>query len=257
MKLQGKVAVITGGASGLGGATAEHFVRDKGARVAVFDINDAAGNAMVQRLGPENARYWNVDVADEDAVAAAVDSCAAHFGRIDVCVNCAGIPAVMKIIDRDGRVTEGKVFRRALMVNLAGTFHVMAHCAARMAANEPEDQERGVIINVASIAAFEGQIGHSGYSASKAGIVGMSLPAARELASRGIRVNSIAPGIFETPMAGLVRPDVLESLKRMVEFPKRPGRPEEFASMCAYICENAYLNGECIRIDAATRVRSR
>lgn len=258
MDLSGKVAVITGGASGLGGATAEHFVRVKGARVAIFDINEAAGQAMAERLGADKARAWAVDVADEDAVERAVGEAAAHFGRIDLCINCAGIPAVMRFIERDGKPAQGALFRRTLMINLAGTFHVMSHCAAQMARNEPDASgERGAVVNVASIAAFEGMVGHGAYTASKAGVVGLALPAAREFGRFGVRVNTIAPGLFHTPMAGEVREDVTASLKAMYEFPQRLGDPKEFAALCAHLCENAYINGECVRIDAAMRIGKR
>jgi NAD(P)-dependent dehydrogenase (short-subunit alcohol dehydrogenase family) len=258
MKLEGKVAVITGGASGLGRRTAEYFVRDKGAKVAVFDLNDEAGAALVGHLGDANAIYQRVDVADDAAVAAGVHACAARFGRIDVCINCAGIPTPMKILGKDGHASNCGTFKRNVMVNLVGTFQVMAHCIEHMAKNDPENgEERGVVVNIASGAAFDGQVGQTAYSSSKAGVVGLSLPAARELAAIGVRVNSIAPGLFLTPMAQSLSPKVLESLVAMVEFPKRAGDMAEFASLCAYICENAYLNGECIRLDAATRLRAR
>jgi NAD(P)-dependent dehydrogenase (short-subunit alcohol dehydrogenase family) len=252
------VAVITGGASGLGQRTAEYFVCDKGARVAVFDLKDEAGAALVAQLGEANALYQRVDVTDEAAVVAGVEACIKHFGRIDVCINCAGVPTPLKILDKKGAVSDCGEFRRTVMVNLVGTFQVMAHCIAHMARNEPEDgEERGVVVNVASIAAFEGQIGTTAYASSKAGVVGLSLPAARELTAIGVRVNSIAPGLFNTPMGQMLNPKVLESMLAQVEFPKRFGDVGEFASLCAYICENAYINGECIRLDAAMRVRPR
>ena len=258
MKLQGKVAVITGGASGLGRRTAEYFVRDKSAKVAVFDVNDEGGASLVAQLGESNAIYQRVDVTDEAAVKAGVQACIGRFGRIDACINCAGIPTPMKIIDKDGCASNCGRFQRTVMVNLVGTFQVMAYCIEQMARNEPENgEERGVVVNVASGAAFDGQVGQTAYSSSKAGVVGLSLPAARELASIGVRVNSIAPGLFNTPMAQSLSPKVLESLQAMVEFPRRFGDMAEFASLCAYICENAYLNGECIRLDAAARLRAR
>jgi NAD(P)-dependent dehydrogenase (short-subunit alcohol dehydrogenase family) len=164
----------------------------------------------------------------------------------------------MKILDKEGHASNCGKFERTIMVNLVGTFNVMAHCIEQMAKNEPENgEERGVVVNVASIAAFEGQIGTTGYASSKAGIVGLSLPAARELAAIGVRVNVIAPGLFKTAMAQSLSAKAIEPLMAAVEFPKRFGDLSEFASLCAYICENAYLNGECIRLDAATRVRSR
>ena len=258
MKLQGKVAVITGGASGLGRRTAEDFVRDKGAKVAVFDVNDEAGAALIAQLGESNALYRRVDVADEAAVAAGVQACVERFGRIDVCVNCAGIATPMKILGKDGHASNCGKFQRTVMVNLVGTFQVMAYCIAEMAKNEPENgEERGVVVNTASVSAFDGQVGKTGDASSKAGLVGLSLPAARELAAIGVRVNAIAPGNFNTPMLQSLSPKVIEALKSSIEFPKRFGDLTEFASLCAYICENAYLNGECIRLDAAARLRAR
>ncbi|MFO1196226.1 MAG: SDR family NAD(P)-dependent oxidoreductase [Burkholderiaceae bacterium] len=258
MQLDGKVAVITGGASGLGRRTAEYFVEDKGAKVAVFDIDDEGGRALVERLGDARALYRRVDVTDEAAVAAGVEACIERFGRIDVCVNCAGIPSPMKILDRQGRATNCAEFRRTVMVNLVGTFNVMAHCVERMARNAPDaGGERGVVVNVASIAAFEGQIGATGYAASKAGVVGLSLPSARELAEVGVRVNAIAPGVFDTGMARMLDRRVVDSLLGQMEFPKRFGDLTEFASLAAYLCENGYFNAECVRLDAGTRVRPR
>lgn len=258
MNLQGKVAVITGGASGLGRRTTEYFVQEKGAQVAVFDLNDEAGAALAAQLGQSRVLYRRVDVASEAAVAGGVQACMERFGRIDVCINCAGIPAPMKILDREGRAASCGTFARTVAVNLVGTFQVMAYCIAEMARNAPgRDGERGGVVNVASIAAFEGQVGTTAYASSKAGVVGLSLPAARELAALGIRVNAIAPGLFDTPMADLVQGKALEALKSAIEFPRRFGDLAEFASLCAYICENAYLNAECIRLDAAARVRAR
>jgi len=258
MELNGRVAVITGGASGLGRRTAEYFAEDKGAKVAIFDVDDAGARALVERLGEDRALYRHVDVTDEAAVADGVRACVERFGRVDVCVNCAGIPSPMKILDRQGRASNCAEFRRTIMVNLVGTFNVMAHCVEQMARNAPNaGGERGVVVNVASIAAFEGQIGASGYAASKAGVVGLSLPSARELAEVGVRVNAIAPGVFETAMAKQLDPRVTASLLAQVEFPRRFGDLIEFASLAAYLCENAYFNAECVRLDAGTRVRPR
>lgn len=259
MKLQGKVAVITGGVSGLARRTAEYFARDKGAKVAAFDINDDAGVELVRQLGEENVIYQHVDVSDEAAVIAGVQACVRRFGRVDVCINSAALPSPMKILDKRGRASNCALFQRTVLVNLVGTFNVMAHCIEQMAKNEPENgEERGVVINISSIAAFDGQIGQVAYTASKAGIVGMSLPAARDLANIGVRVNTIAPGLFlSTPGAQSLGSKVLKSLAAMAEFPKRFGDLSEFASLCAYICENAYLNAENIRIDAAARLRAR
>lgn len=258
MKLQHKVAIITGGASGLGRRTARYFVDEKGARVAVFDVNDEAGRELAREVGEDRLLYCTVDVADARQVAAAVARAIGRFGALHVAVNCAGVPAPMRMLDRDGKPANCARFARTVAVNLVGTFNVLAHAAAAMARNAPDDGgERGVVINVSSGAAFEGQVGQTAYASSKAGVVGLSLPAARELSALGIRVNSIAPGLFDTPMARSVRPELLEALKATIEFPKRCGDMTEFASLCAYICENAYLNGECIRLDGAARLPAR
>lgn len=256
MKLRGKVAVITGGASGLGKRTAEVLVREAGARVVAFDVNEGAGAALVAELGAENALFVRVDVTDEAAVGAAVAAAVARFGAVHVCINCAGVPTPMKVLDREGKPNCAK-FQRTVAVNLVGTFNVMSHCVAQMVKNPLDGEERGVVINVASAAAFDGQVGQTAYGSSKAGVVGLSLPAARELGEVGIRVNAIAPGLFETPMAASLGPKVLEALVGMIEFPKRFGDMREFAALAVHICENAYLNGECIRLDAATRLRAR
>lgn len=254
MKLAGRVAVVTGGASGLGHATAVHLAREHGARVALLDLARSRGEALARELGG-GASFAAVDVADEAAVAATVADIRAREGSIHVCVNCAGVPASTRLLDRSGVPAGGEAFRRALAVNLLGSFNVMAHCAAAMSANVPaEDGERGVIVNVASIAAFDGQLGHVAYSASKAGVVGMTLPAARELAALGIRVLAIAPGLFLTPMAESVPARALERMSAAACFPRRAGDPAEFARLVAHVCENAYLNAECIRLDAGARL---
>lgn len=258
MKLENKVALITGGASGLGWRTAEFFVREKGARVAVFDVADQAGAGLLAHFGDDRLIYCSVDVADEQQVARGVAQAIEKFGAIHVCVNCAGVPAPLRIIDKNLKPSSSARFARAVAVNLIGTFNVMAHAVAQMALNPLENgEERGVVINVASGAAFEGQAGQTAYASSKAGVVGLSLPAARELSGLGIRVNAIAPGLFETPMAQSLSPGMLDALKAMIEFPKRAGDMSEFASLCAYICENAYINGECIRLDGAARLPAR
>jgi len=258
MELRDKVAVITGGASGLGKRTAEFFVREKGARVAIFDLDDSNGESVAAALGAEHALYCRVDVSDEASVAAGIARVVAKFGAIHACINCAGVPTPMKILDREGKPSGCARFAKTLAINLSGTFNVMAHCIEHMVKNVPADGgERGVVINVASAAAFEGQVGQTAYASSKAGVVALSLPAARELSETGIRVNSVAPGLFNTPMAQSVSAKVLDSLLGMIEFPKRFGDMTEFASLCAYLCENAYINGECIRLDAATRLRAR
>jgi 3-hydroxyacyl-CoA dehydrogenase / 3-hydroxy-2-methylbutyryl-CoA dehydrogenase len=258
MQLKDKVVVITGGASGLGKCATEFLVREKGCKVGVFDINDAAGAGLAVELGTDNAIYCNVDVSNEEWILFGVHTVLEKFGAIHVCVNGAGIPAPVKILDQEGRPSSYEIFREAIMVNLVGSFNMMAYCAAEMAKNLPnEDGERGVVINIASIAAFEGQVGQTAYASSKSGVVGMTLPAARELADLGIRVNTIAPGIFMTAMVESVGNRVIASWEKMIEYPRRFGSSDEFSSLVAYICENSYLNGECIRLDAATRLRSK
>ena len=258
MRVQGKTAVITGGASGLGRRTAEYLVQEKGVKVAIFDLNVEAGVQLAEGLGADHALYCNVDVSDEASVAAGIAKAVAKFGAIHICVNCAGVPTPIKVLDREGNPSNCGRYLKTIMVNLVGTFNVMAYCVARMVNNPLDDsEERGVIVNVASAAAFDGQVGQTAYASSKAGVAGMSLPAARELAALGIRVNSIAPGLFNTPMLQSLGPKVNDALLTMIEFPKRFGDMTEFASLASYLCENPYINGECIRLDAATRLRAR
>jgi 3-hydroxyacyl-CoA dehydrogenase/3-hydroxy-2-methylbutyryl-CoA dehydrogenase len=258
MNLKNKVVIITGGASGLGKRTAEYFVAEKHAKVAILDLNADAGNRIVAALGGDNALYCAVDITHEAQVAAAVVSVIKKFGRVDVCINCAGIGTPMKILDKEGNASGscGK-FAKLIAINLVGSFNVMAHCIAAMAKNDPQDGERGVVINISSGAAFDGQVGQSAYSASKAGIVGLSLPVARELAGLGIRVNSIAPGLFNTPMVAALPQAVIDNLLSVMQFPKRFGDMAEFAHACAFLCENAYANGECLRLDAGARLPPR
>ncbi len=258
MQTAGKVVVITGGASGLGLATARYLVEEKGARVALLDISSEEGNEAASELGSDNAFFYKTDVTSDASVAHALEAIHEKFGAINVCINCAGIVSPFKILDKNRKATELKNFERVIAVNLTGLFNVMSKCAEYMAKNEPEaGEERGVIINVSSGAAFEGQIGQCGYASSKAGVIGLNMPAARELGEVGIRVNAIAPGLFLTPMAKALGQKVLDSLVNQVEAPKRLGDMREFAHCCAFIIENAYLNGETIRLDAAARLRAR
>lgn len=258
MRIQDKVIIITGGASGLGLATAHYLVKEKGARVAIFDVNVAAGDKAVADLGPERALFVQADVSNEESVQKAVNAVMARFGAIHVCINGAAIPAGFKVLNREGKAAPLAKFAQATAVNLNGVFNVMSKCAEQMARNEPEaGEERGVVINVSSGAAYEGSIGQSAYSATKAGIIGMNMPAARELGSIGVRVNAIAPGLFLTPMAAGLDEKVLASLKEQAEAPKRLGDMREFAHCCAFIIENAYLNAETIRLDAASRLRAK
>ena len=248
MDLSNARAIVTGGASGLGAATARHF-RARGAQVTVLD-RDEAGAEAAAGLG---AHFARADVTDGDSVAAAIAQAVDRMGGIDICVNCAGIVVGEKTVGRDGPHSLDS-FRRTIEVNLIGTFNVLRLAAAEMARNG-RDEDNGVIVNTASIAAFDGQTGQAAYGASKAGIAGMSLPVARDLARSGIRVCAIAPGIFGTPMLRGLPQDVQDSLAAEVTNPKRLGEPEEFARLAAFIVENGYMNGETIRIDGALRMR--
>jgi 3-hydroxyacyl-CoA dehydrogenase / 3-hydroxy-2-methylbutyryl-CoA dehydrogenase len=256
MKIGGKVAVVTGGASGIGQAVVRAFV-GKGGKVAIFDLNDAAGNAMVKELG-NSVTFEKVNVTDEGSVAAAVAKTMSAFGAIHVCVNCAGIGSAHKTFGKDG-VFPLEAWNRTISVNLTGTFIVTRLCAEQMAKNAPEDPHggRGVIVNTASVAAYDGQIGQAAYSASKGGVVGMTLPIARDLSSIGVRVNTIAPGLIETPLLMGLPPDILDALGKSVLYPKRLGKAEEIAHLAVCLIENDYINGECIRIDGGIRMQPR
>jgi NAD(P)-dependent dehydrogenase (short-subunit alcohol dehydrogenase family) len=258
MQIQDKVIVVTGGASGLGRATAEYLVRKRGAKVAIFDLNTAAGHATQEELGGDQSLFVEVDVTDPNAVRNGVAQASEKFGAIHGCINAAGVPAPCKVLDRDRQATPLDQFAQVIKVNLIGLFNVMSHCAEQMAKNEPDDQgERGVIVNISSGAAYEGQIGQCAYGASKSGILGLNMPAARELGQLGIRVNAIAPGLFETPMVDSLGEKVKASLVDMVEAPKRMGRMDEFAHCCTFLIENGYMNGRTIRLDAATILKAR
>jgi 3-hydroxyacyl-CoA dehydrogenase / 3-hydroxy-2-methylbutyryl-CoA dehydrogenase len=256
MKIAGKVAVVTGGSSGIGQAVVRAFI-EKGGRVAIFDLNEVAGQAMVKELGPA-AIFAKANVSDEASVAAAIAKTMAAFGAIHVCVNCAGIGSAHKTFGKDGPFPLAE-WNKTITVNLTGTFNVTRLCAEQMAKNAPEDANggRGVVINTASVAAYDGQIGQAAYSASKAGVVGMTLPMARDLSSIGVRVNTIAPGLIETPLLGSLPADVLDALAKSVLYPKRLGKPEEIAHLAVCMIENDYLNGECIRIDGGIRMQPR
>lgn len=253
MQLSSVRAIITGGVSGLGLAVAEHLVA-QGGKVALFDLNDDKGAAAIAALGTGAARYFRVDVSDEAAVTAAVDEAHAFLGGLTVAVNCAGILGAGRVLGKDGPMPLAS-FQGTVMVNLVGSFNVAKAAADRMQQNEPgEDGERGVIVNTASIAAYEGQIGQAAYAASKGGVVSMTLPMARELSRFGIRVNTIAPGVFWTPMVDGMPAAVQESLAASIPFPSRLGKPQDFAGLVAYVLGNTYLNGETIRLDGATRL---
>ena len=253
MQLSDIRAIVTGGVSGLGLAVAEHLVAN-GGRVALFDVNDDKGAAAVASLGENKVRYIRTDVTDEDGVTASVEAAREFLGGIDAAINCAGIIGAGRVLGREGPMPLGK-FSSTVMVNLVGSFNVAKAAAAVMQHNEAgEDGERGVIVNTASVAAYEGQIGQAAYSASKGGVVGMTLPMARELARFGIRVNTVAPGIFHTPMVDGMPEEVQQSLGASIPFPSRLGRAQEFADLVGYILGNRYINGETIRLDGAVRL---
>ncbi len=255
MRLQDNTFFITGGASGLGAATA-HILVEQGARVVIADINEQAGHATQKELGA-NARFIKTDVTDSKSVSKALINCSEAFGRIRGAINCAGTAVAAKTIGRDGPHALDE-FERVIQINLVGTFNVIRLASAQMVENEPdEESERGVIINTASVAAFEGQIGQAAYSASKGGIVGMTLPIARDLAKYGIRVMTIAPGIFDTPLLAGLPEKARQSLGEQVPFPSRLGKPSEFGYLARHIIENPMLNGETIRLDGAIRMAPR
>jgi NAD(P)-dependent dehydrogenase (short-subunit alcohol dehydrogenase family) len=257
MQIKNKVAIVTGGASGLGQATAEALVH-AGAKVALFDLNDELGASVVQQLGAANAVYCRVNVTSDAEVAAAIGQVMAKFGAINICVNCAGIGGAAKTVSR-GEPLALEQFTKIINVNLIGTFNVLRLAAAEMVKNVPEGPsgERGVIINTASIAAYDGQTGQAAYAASKGGVVSMALPIARDLARDGIRCMTIAPGLFETPMVKGLSDKIRAGIEAQLEYPKRFGMPAEYAKLATQIVENAYLNGECIRLDAASRLPPR
>jgi NAD(P)-dependent dehydrogenase (short-subunit alcohol dehydrogenase family) len=253
MRIQGGVFLVTGGASGLGAGTAR-LLASQGAQVVIADMKAADGAALAAELGNQ-VRFVETNVASEESARAAIDAAIAAFGRLDGLVNCAGIVHGEKVVGKDG-VHSLDAFKRVIDVNLVGTFNMIRLAAGAMVTNQPSASgERGVIVSTASVAAYEGQFGQAAYAASKGGIVAMTLPIARELARSGIRVMTIAPGIMETPMLLGMAPEVQEALGKMVPFPSRLGRAEEFASLVAHIFENPYLNGEVIRLDGAIRMQ--
>ena len=254
MQIENHVFLITGGASGLGEATARALVA-RGGKVIIADLNEKLGNALAAELGA-GARFVRVDVSNEADVQAAVNA-AKELGGLHGVVNCAGIGAAEKALGKDGPLALDR-FTRIINVNLVGSFNVIRLAAHLMSQGAPNEHgERGVIVNTASVAAFDGQIGQPAYSASKAGVVGMTLPLAREFARIGIRVMTIAPGIFETPILMGLSPEALDSLNRSVPFPPRLGKPAEFAQLSLQIIENVLLNGETIRLDGAIRMAPR
>ena len=254
MKIDGSVALVTGGASGLGEATVRRLA-SQGARVAIVDLNGERGQALAEELG-NGAAFVRADVSNAEEVQAAVDQ-ATSMGTLRAAISCAGIGMAMRTIGKDGTPHDFGLFEKTISVNLFGTFNILRLAASAMAKNEPEDGERGVVVNTASVAAFDGQIGQVAYSASKGGIVGMTLPAARDLSKAQIRVVTIAPGTFDTPLLGTLPEEIRAALAATIPHPSRLGRPEEFGALACHIVENSYINGEVIRLDAAIRMAPR
>jgi NAD(P)-dependent dehydrogenase (short-subunit alcohol dehydrogenase family) len=254
MDIAGKTAVVTGGASGIGRATVERYAAD-GANVAIFDLNEELGRSVAKELG-DNVAYFNVNVADEDSVQVAIDAVVEQFGALHIVNNFAGIGSTCKTYGRKGPHPLPD-YMKVIMVNQVGTFNVARLAAEKMAQNEPvnDDGARGVIINTASIAAYEGQIGQVAYSASKGAIVSMTLPMARELAPCGIRVNTIVPGLIHTPLLETVEESIYNALEASTVYPKRLGKTSEVAKLAAHIVDNDYINGENIRLDAGVRMQ--
>lgn len=253
MNTQGKVIVITGGASGLGAATATHLV-EHGAKVILVDMNQEQGQALQQQLGSQS-EFVQLDVTDEQTVEAFFAHVESTYGQLNGLINCAGIAPSAKVLGRNG-IHELAMFQKVLNINVNGTFNMLRHAAALIAKYELQagEEERGVIVNTASVAAYDGQIGQTAYAASKGAVVAMTLPLARELAREAIRVMTIAPGIMETPMLKGMPQNVQDALGQMVPFPPRLAKPQEFAQLVGHIFENSYLNGEVIRLDGAIRM---
>jgi len=255
MHIDGIGALVTGGGSGLGEATARELAK-RGARVTILDLGRSKGAEVAGDIGSQ-AEFVEGDVTSPEQVQAAVDR-ASEQTPLRALVNCAGIGSASRTVGKDGRPYDLEVFRRSIEVNLIGTFNCIRLAAARMVGNEPDPGgERGAIVNTASVAAFEGQIGQAAYSASKGGVVGMTLPIARDLARHGVRVCTIAPGLFDTPLLGLMPQEMRDALGATVPFPARLGHPSEYASLACQIVENPMLNGETIRLDGAIRMQPR
>ncbi|MEV4999711.1 SDR family NAD(P)-dependent oxidoreductase [Nocardioides sp. LML1-1-1.1] len=252
MDLTGASALVTGGASGLGAATARRLAR-AGAHVVVLDLNEALGKELAEENG---GSYAAADVTDPQAVDAALDVAVEH-GPLRALVHCAGKGGTVRLVDRDGSAGDLDLYRQLIDINLVGTFNVLRLAAARMATNEPLDGERGVCVLTASVAAWEGQVGQIPYASAKAGVVGMTLVAARDLATKQIRVNTIAPGVFDTPILARFSQEIRDGLGAQVPNPARLGQPDEFAMLAQQVVENPYLNGETIRLDGAIRMSPR
>lgn len=254
MDIASTVALVTGGASGLGLATARRLI-EGGGKVVIADLPTSNGSTAADELGP-NARFVPGDVTDADEMGQAV-AATAELGALNLVVNCAGIGPPARVVSRDGTPADLDEFRKVIEINLIGTFNVTRLAAAEMLRHDPQGEERGVIINTASVAAFDGQIGQAAYSASKGGVVGMTLPLARDLADKQIRVVTIAPGLFHTPLLMGLPEEALESLGAQVPHPSRLGEPEEYAKLVTAIIDNPMLNGETIRLDGAIRMAPR
>lgn len=256
MKVANLVAVVTGANAGLGRATALHLVRHKQMRVALIDRQFTDRDVVERAMGTPNVSFHVADVADRPQVSAAFEAIEQHWGQVHACVNAAGVAGTMRILKDGGPTDEFETFDRTIDVNLKGSFYVMAHAAAVMARNQPgpEIGERGVILNVSSVAAMEGSIGHVAYSASKAGVLGMVLPAARELAHQGIRVVAICPGFFDTAMVHGIKESALGRMTSHILYPKRLGEVEEFAALAGHLLENSYVNAATIRLDGGIRL---
>ncbi|MDF2856008.1 MAG: 3-hydroxyacyl-CoA dehydrogenase [Neobacillus sp.] len=255
MRIQDSIVLVTGGASGLGEATVRNIIKN-GGKAAILDLSEERGMKLAEELG-ENAVYFKTNVTSEDDVQRAINFAITRFGSINTVVNCAGIGHAEKTVGRNN--SHGfDSFKKVIEINLIGTFNVIRLVAEKLVFNEPNQEgERGVIINTASVAAFDGQIGQAAYSASKGGVVGMTLPIARDLAKSGIRVVTIAPGLIETPLFGTLSDQARAALESQVPFPSRLGRPSEYAHLTQSIIENVLLNGETIRLDGAIRMAPR
>ncbi len=252
MDPKGKCAIVSGGASGLGRATVLRFL-EQGANVVVVDMNGEVGQALADEHA-DTAAFAQCDVTDTEQVKAAVELAMERFGRVDMLVNCAGVGAAERTIGREAP-HDFDLFKMVVSVNLFGTFDMVRRAAFEMAKNEPdEDGSRGVIVNTSSVAAYDGQVGQASYSSSKAGVVGMTLPIARDLSSLGIRICTICPGIFDTPLLATLPDDFRQRLGESVPCPKRLGQPDEFAQLAEQIVRNGYLNGETIRLDGSIRM---
>ncbi len=253
MELAGSAALITGGASGLGEGTARRVIA-AGGRVGIVDLPSSRGSELVEELG-DAAAFFPADITDTAQVEATVAGFVERFGQIDVCVNCAGVADAARVVDRQGNLFPLELYQKVLAVNLVGLFDVVRRCASHMRSNEPDDDGcRGVVVNVGSIAGLEGQAGQAAYSASKGGVIAMTLPLARDLASSGIRVVTICPGIFDTGMLAATDEKIRERMAQIHVLPKRLGTPADFAHLVEAIVTNPMLNGEVIRLDAAARL---